>query len=148
MRGLLHPIDAQTIAELGTLFAVCHGHLAEHVTDQDLLQLVDFLAGVDVRAFDLLLDILLFVGQVIVGISHTLHIRVFFQLSQNILDVPFQFHHVHVELVGQQNAQVMRCGGESVDMLNQQQHLQQAHTQLLYIGAESLFGLVDAEVRG
>ena len=42
----------------------------------------------------------------------------------------------------------MRCGGESVDMLDQQQHLQQAHAQLLYIGAESLFGLVDAEVRG
>ena len=32
-------------------------------------------------------------------------------------------------------------------MLDQQQHLQQAHAQLLYIGAESLFGLVDAEVR-
>ena len=144
----MHPIDAQTVAELGTLLTVCHGHLAEHVTDQDLLQLVDLLGGVDVGVLDLLLNILLFVGQVIVGISHTLHIRVFFQLSQNILDVPFQFHHVHVELVGQQNAQVMRCGGESVDMLDQQQHLQQAYAQLLYIGAKSLFSLVDAEVRG
>ena len=119
MRGLLHPIDAQTIAELGTLFAVRHGHLAEHVTDQDLLQLVDFLAGVDVRAFDLLLDILLFVGQVVVSVAHALHIRLPFQLFQNALDAPFQLHHIHVEPVGQQNAQVMRCSRESVNMLDQ-----------------------------
>ena len=133
--------------ERSALFTIGNNHLAKHIAQQDPLQLFALLSSINIGAFDFLLNVLFLIGQIVVGISHTLYIGIMFQRFQGMLDVLFQCHYVRIEPVGQQNAQVMRRGGNAVNMLDEQQHLQQAYAQFPHIGVKVPFGLVNAEVR-
>ena len=79
-----------------------------------------------------------------VRVVDALHIRVVLQHSERVHDTPLEIGDIHIEPVSQQDAQVARCRFEPLDMLDHEQHFEQAHTQIMHIRIKTLIGFRDA----
>ena len=145
---LLRPVDlvVELEAEREVLAVLGVADLAglDDVAGQDLEQPGADLGGVDVDVLDLLLDDLLFVGQVLVDVAVALDVGLRLQQRQRLLDLLRQRRQVEAEAVVDEHGEVARGGLEALDVLDQEQRLEQADRELV---VEVALGDVDRALR-
>ena len=103
----------------------------DDVAGEDLEQPGADLGGVDVDVLDLLLDVLLFVGQVLVGVAVALDVGLRLQQGQRLLDLLRQGGKIEAEAVVDQHREVARGRLEALDVLHEEQRLEQPDRQLV-----------------
>ena len=145
IHALLNAVDLQAITERRALLAVFHGEPAtEHIVDDGVLEHQRLLGTVRLHALDLLLDLLLFVRQVLVDLAFAAHICFAFQGIQRTLDRRIQIGDVRVKAVSEQDAQVVRRRLEAVHVAHEQERLEQAHAHVLDVVVLGTGGVMDA----
>ena len=103
----------------------------DDVAGEDLEQPGADLGGVDVDVLDLLLDLLLFVRQVLVGVAVALDVGLRLQQGQRFLHLLRQGGKVEAEAVVDQHREVARCRVEALDVLHEEERLEEPDRQLV-----------------
>ena len=118
----------------------------EDVGREVLEELAGDLGRVDVDRLDLLLDLLLLVGEVLVEVAVALHVRLRLQQVERLLHLLAQRREIETETVVDEHGEVAGRGLEGVDVLHQEQRLQQAVGEDRDVGSrigKVLLGLED-----
>ncbi len=103
----------------------------DDVARQDLEELRAHLGGVDVDVLDLLLDDLLFVGEVLVDVAVALDVGLHLQQRQRLLHVLRERWEVEAEAVVHEHREVAGRGLEALDVLDEKQRLEEPDRELV-----------------
>ena len=145
---LLRPVDlvVELEAEREVLPVLGVADLAglDDVAGEDLEELGADLGGVDVDVLDLLLDDLLFVGEVLVDVAVALDVGLRLQQRQRLLHVLRERGQVEAEAVVDEHGEVAGRGLEALDVLDEEERLEQADRELV---VEVALGDVDGALR-
>ncbi|MNF97280.1 hypothetical protein D3C84_801010 [compost metagenome] len=117
------------LARVGVVLAVFIADLAlfDHAVEQQGFQLLDDIGGLDLSALDLFLDVLLFVGQILVKLTITLDIGLLLQQIERHLQL-FALHgYVLTKALPHQHAEVAQRSFVLLDVLDQKQCLEHTH---------------------
>ena len=101
LRALRDAVNGQSVAEWYLLPAlpVIHLRRAENVATDDLADARADLPVLDIDVFDLVLDGLFVIGQILVYVAGAVHVVLTFKRVQRITDMLFQFRDVLIEPV-------------------------------------------------
>ena len=113
-------VNGQSVAEWYLLPAlpVIHLRRAENVATDDLADAGADLPVLNVDVFDLVLDGLFVIGQILVYVAGAVHVLTFKRV-QRITDMLFQIRDVLIEPVEDENAQIAYVGCEAFDVFDQ-----------------------------
>ena len=143
-------VKPQLVREVASGRRVAEGRGLHHVVTDDRGQELGDLRRADVGVLDLLLDLLLLVGQVFVRGTGALHITPPLQQVEGPGDPAGEPGDVLVEAVVEQHGEVAGRCGEAVDVFDEEQGLEQADRDRggLGAGGQLPLGLQDVADRG
>ena len=100
---------------------------SENLFEDDFIQNLNHVGGVDRGVFDLFFDILFLIGQILIKISVSLNIRLAFQFIQGFLNPSSPFLGILRKIRSQQNGNISCCRLEWTYIFHQEQSFEYLH---------------------